>query len=147
MFCAIIKTILIKYTKEVPRGYSRDKISFIYIFREDILKKNILIGVIVVVLIVAGVVAWYFLKGSNKTVVVPTPKQTETVNPNPLIPSGSPAENMSFSDEYNRMTQAQKDCLKQALGQTKLDGFLKNDLAVMQTITGDEYEKASACPQ
>ena len=109
------------------------------------MKKNVLIGIIVVVLIVGGVVAWYFLRGDNSSIAVPTSKQTETLNPNPQIPSGTPIEEMTFGEIYDKLTQAQKDCFLQALGQKKLDGFLKNDIAIMMTVTGDEYEKASAC--
>lgn len=107
------------------------------------MKKNVLIGIIVAVLIVGGVVAWYFLKGGNKNTVVPNPNSSGAVNTIPQAPVGTP----SFSDAYKMLTPAQRDCLLKALGQTKLEGFLKNDTAVMQTITTDEYTKASACPQ
>jgi hypothetical protein len=106
------------------------------------MKKNVLIGIIVIVLIVAGVGAWYLLKSKNNTVVVPNQKSSESVTPNLKDSSGA---NISFADAYKKLTQAEKNCFIQALGQTKLDGFIKNDLAVMQTITGDEYEKVLAC--
>ena len=107
------------------------------------MKKSILIGVIVVILIAGGVIAWLLLKGGNKTVVVPNPNPYGAVSPTPQIPAGTP----SFSEAYKNITQAQKDCLLKILGQTKLNGFLNNDTAVMQTITGDEYQKVLACPQ
>jgi hypothetical protein len=115
------------------------------------MKKNVLIGIIVaivVVLILGGVVAWYFLKGGNKNVEVPISKQFENVSSDLRKESGiDSVGDMFLNDLYKNLTKAQKDCLLKALGQTKLDGFLKNDAAIMQTITGDEYEKASACPQ
>jgi len=113
------------------------------------MKKSILIGIIVVVLIAGGVVAWYFLKGRNNSVVLPTPtpKQSETVIPNSQVPSVSPTGGQSFSDYYGGLTQAQKDCLLKAIGQKKRDALLNNDPNAMQAITGDEYEKLLACPQ
>jgi hypothetical protein len=114
------------------------------------MKKNVSTGVIVaivVILIAGGVVAWYFLKGSNKTVVAPMTKQTETVTPNPEAPNVSPTGGQSFSDYYGGFTQAQRDCFLQAVGQAKLDALFKDSAAAMQTITGEEYEKLLACPQ
>jgi len=107
------------------------------------MKKNVLIIVIVAVLIVGGVVAWYLLKGNGNSVVVPNPSPSGAVNTVPQMPAGAP----SFKEAYQGITQAQRDCLLKALGQAKLDGFLNNDAAVMQTITGDEYQQILACPQ
>lgn len=106
------------------------------------MKKNVLIIVIVAVLVVGGVVAWYFLRGSNKNIVTPNGYQS-----NPQASVNTPVGGPSASEAYGQITQAQKDCLFQALGQKKLDGLINNDNAVMQTITADEYTKVLACPQ
>ena len=122
------------------------------------MKNKILVGVILAVLIIAGVIAWYILNNNKKPVAVPASSKSESVIPNStnstspvnsINPNSmkSPIGTPSFSEAYKSITQAQKDCLVKALGQAKLDGFLKNDIAVMQTVTGDEYAKASACSQ
>ena len=124
------------------------------------MKKNVLIIVIVVVLIVAGVGAWYFLKGNNNPTPTPASSTSKTapsakvttpstpVAPTPQSPSvTTPAGEPTFSQAYNLLTKAQKDCLLNALGQKKLDGFIKNDQTIMQTITSDDYQKAAECQQ
>lgn len=106
------------------------------------MKKNVLIAIIVAVVVVAGI-AWYLMANKKKTVVLPTPTPSAATNNVPQIPAGTP----SFNEAYSQISQAQKDCLLKILGQKKLDGFLNNDAAVVQTITGDEYQQILACPQ
>ncbi len=108
------------------------------------MKKNILIIVVAVVLIAGGVIAWRFFKGGNNSAI----KEPAVVNPNVVNPNpnnGVPAGTPSFADSYRMMPQAQKDCVLNAMGQTLLDGFIKNDTAVMMTITSGAYERVSAC--
>jgi hypothetical protein len=117
------------------------------------MKKNVLIGVIVaVVLIAGGVGIWYFSKSKDGAVVVPKsnsndlvkPKSNDSTNGSATINS-IPIDDMNFSETYDKITKEQRDCLLNAIGKEKLDAFMKNDVAGMQKITQDEYEKALAC--
>jgi hypothetical protein len=112
--------------------------------------KSFLIGIIVVILVVCALFVGYFLGATNglgKLInFLPSGTVKSSLQQNGAIntPFGTVTPTQ-VNNAYSGLTQAQKDCLLSAVGQAKVDGFLKNDPAVMQTITVLDYAKAAAC--
>lgn len=116
------------------------------------MKKNILVGIIialisiiVIILIAGGVIAWYFLRGNTNLInLIPSGTSTTSQEESISTPFGTVTPTQ-VNQAYTSLTQEQRDCLVNAVGQAKIDGFLSNDPAVLQTITMIDYAKAAAC--